>query len=106
MSRNQFKDSRSLQWVMVLKWMVIVGFLLVLGLSYILCKNQTMRLAEEAIQQKVELAKINRINDQIQNNINLLEAPQNLQRRVGINGLISTSELTVIHRDGNWVASR
>lgn len=106
MSRNQFCDSRSLQWTQVLKYVVIAAVALMVGLSFLMAKNQQMRLAEEASQEKKELARINRSNDQLQSNVDLLNSPRNLQHRVLASGLISISEMTVIRRDGNQVASR
>lgn len=84
---------------MVLKCVVIVGFLLALGLSYIMYKNQAMRLADESAQQKRELEKILKRNEQLRLNISYLTAPQELQRRVAANGLVPVGEMLVVRRD-------
>lgn len=99
MSRNQFKHSQSLHWAMVLKCVVIVGFLLALGLSYIMYKNQAMRLADDSAQQQKELVKILKRNEQLRLNISWLTSPQELQRRVASSGLVPVGEMLVVRRD-------
>ncbi|PAW79465.1 MAG: hypothetical protein B9S32_02690 [Verrucomicrobia bacterium Tous-C9LFEB] len=106
MSRNQFRDTRSLQWTQVLKYVVIAAVLLLVGLSFLVAKNQQMRLAEEAAQGRKDLAKIVRSNDQLKSNIDWLNAPRHLQSRISTSGLIPISEMPVIRRDIDQVASR
>lgn len=105
MGRNQFKHSQSLHWAMVLKCVVIVGFLLALGLSYIMYKNQAMKLADEASQQRRDLEKVLKRNEQLRLNIAWLTSPQELQRRVAANGLVPVGEMLVVRRDMGTGAS-
>lgn len=99
MSRNRMKHSQSLHWAMVLKCVVIVGFCLVLGLSYIMYKNQAMKIADETEKQKKELAKILKRNEQLRLNIAWLTSPQELQRRVASSSLVPVGEMLVVRRD-------
>lgn len=99
MGRNRFKHSQSLHWAQVLKFVVIAVFCLALGLSYIMCKNRQMRLADEMERQKKELAKIIERNRQLRLNIAWLTSPQELQRKVASNGLVPVGEMLVIRRD-------
>jgi hypothetical protein len=99
MGRNRFKHSQSLHWAMVLKCIVISGFFLALGLSYVMYKNQVMKIADETEKQKKELARIVKRNEQIKLNISYLTSPQALQTKVAASGLVPVGEMLVIRRD-------
>lgn len=99
MGRNRFKHSQSLHWAMVLKCVVIAGFCLALGLSYVMYKNQVMKIADETEKQKKELARIVKRNDQLRMNIAYATSPQVLQGKVASSGLVPVGELLVLRRD-------
>lgn len=105
MSRNRFKHSQSLHWAQVLKFTVTAGLCLVLGLSYIMCKNLQMRLADDTEGQKRELRKILKRNQDLQYNIAWVSSAQELQRKVAPNGLVPVGELLVVRRDFGTGAS-
>lgn len=99
MSRNRFKDGHSLHWAKVLQYVAGVAVLLIIGLGFLAAKNYQMRLADEALQARKELARINRSNQQLQDNVNCLISPAVLQRRVNDSGMVSVGELAVVRQD-------
>jgi hypothetical protein len=82
MSRNREKNSQSLHWMGVVKWVLIAGMLSVLGLSYMLCKNQNLHLADETHRLERKLASIQRRNEQLTDDLNSMKSPLRLQRRL------------------------
>jgi len=105
MSRNTVRNSHSLQWMVVVKYVLIVALMSVLGLSYILCKNQIMRLAAETAEKEKELQQITERNKQLFADINRLKAPGELQRRVANANLVQIAELDYVRRDSSGGAS-
>ncbi|MEM1057763.1 MAG: hypothetical protein AAGK14_00825 [Verrucomicrobiota bacterium] len=105
MSRNRVKHSQSLQWMVVVKYVLIVGLMSVLGLSYILCKNQIMRLAADTAEKEKELAGLVERNKRLFADINRLKAPRELQRRVREANLVQVVELPHVRRDTGAGAS-
>lgn len=99
MSRNQMKHSQSLHWLKVLKIVVVAGICLALGLSYITYKNQAMKVAQDTLKQKKELARIIERNVQLSDRINMMTSPQALQRRIHGSDLRPVGEMLVIRRD-------
>lgn len=104
-SRNRVKNSQSLQWMVVVKYVLIVGLMSVLGLSYILCKNQIMRIASETAEKERELQRIVERNKQLFADINRLKAPSELQRKVRDKNLVLVVELPHVRRDTGAGAS-
>jgi hypothetical protein len=82
MSRNRMKNSQSLHWMGVMKWVIIAGLLAVLGLSYMLCKNQNLHLAEETHKLQLQLDGIDRRNQQLSSDLNTMRSPERLVRRL------------------------
>ena len=82
MSRNRMKNSQSLHWMGVVKWVLIAGLLSVLGLSYMLCKNQNLHLAEETHRLQVQLDSINKRNAELQMDLNGMKSPRELEKRL------------------------
>jgi hypothetical protein len=82
MSRNRMKDSQSLHWMGVVKWILIAGLLSGLGLSYMLCKNQTLALAEETSRMQKKLAAIEARNKELACDLDTMKSPAFLQRRL------------------------
>ena len=78
MSRNRIKNSQSLHWMGVLKWVLVVGLILVLGLSYMLCKNQNLNLAEETRKLQNELDSIERRNSELALDLERMKSPSAL----------------------------
>ena len=105
MSRNKIKNSKSLHWMMVVKYVLIAGLLCVLGLSYILCKNHILHLAEQVKDQERELAKIEAKNEQYDVVINQLKSPAELQRRIAGRQLVQLVELPLVRMDSGAGAS-
>jgi hypothetical protein len=66
----------------VVKWVLIAGLLSVLGLSYMLCKNQNLHLAEETHRLEMELAGIDQRNHQLGYELDTLKSPLRLQRKL------------------------
>jgi hypothetical protein len=99
MSRNRIRNSQSLHWMAVLKWILMAALLSALALSYILYKNQIVRIAEETRQQERELDRINERNKQLLLDIARLQAPQELQRRVEGRQLVRLTELELVRFD-------
>jgi hypothetical protein len=101
MSRNRYRHTHSMQWATVLKWFVIVGTMAALGMSYVLMKNQILRLASEVRDYESELSNWKKRNGQLGLNINKLTSHVMLQRRVnelGL-GLVKIGELDVVAMD-------
>jgi hypothetical protein len=82
MSRNRMKNSQSLHWMGVVKWVIIAGLLAVLGLSYMLCKNQNLHLAEETHKLQLQLDGIDRRNEQLAGDLDAMKSPQRLVRQL------------------------
>jgi hypothetical protein len=66
----------------VLKWVVILGFLSVLGLSYMFCKNQNLRLADQTQTLRKKLDRIERQNTTLALDLEMLKSPLVLERRL------------------------
>ena len=82
MSRNRVRNSQSLHWMGVVKWVVIAGMLSILGLSYMLCKNQNMHLAQETYRLQLQLNQISKRNSQLSLDLETMRSPLRLQRRL------------------------
>ena len=82
MSRNRMRNSQSLHWMGVLKWVLILGLVSVLGLSYMFCKNQNMRLADETRQLRLKLERIEQHNTALALDLEMLKSPALLKRRL------------------------
>jgi hypothetical protein len=82
MSRNRVKNSQSLHWMGVVKWVLIAGLLSVLGLSYMLCKNQNLHLAEETHRLELQLNAIDQRNKELALDYDSMKSPVRLQRRL------------------------
>jgi hypothetical protein len=82
MSRNRLKNSQSLHWMGVVKWILIVGLLSVLGLSYMLCKNQNMRVADETLRLQHQLSAIQNRNDALAFDLEKMKSQRELERRL------------------------
>ena len=82
MSRNRVKNSQSLHWMGVVKWVLIAGMLSVLGLSYMLCKNQNLHLADETHRLERTLGSIQKRNEQLTYDLDSMKSPLRLQRRL------------------------
>jgi hypothetical protein len=82
MSRNRLKNSQSLHWMGVVKWILIAGLLSVLGLSYMLCKNQNLHLAEETHRLQVQLDAIEKRNEELKMDLNGMKSPRELEKRL------------------------
>jgi hypothetical protein len=76
------RNSQSLHWMGVLKWVVILGFLSVLGLSYMFCKNQNLRLADQTLGLRKKLAAIDRHNTTLALELEMMKSPVVLERRL------------------------
>jgi cell division protein FtsB len=110
MSRNRIKNSQSLHWMGVVKWVIIAGLLAVLGLSYMLCKNQNLHLAEETHRLQLELDGIDRRNEQMANDLASMKSPQRLVRELARNrsSLVRLSEgnFEIISIDNQQIRGR
>jgi hypothetical protein len=82
MSRNRMKNSQSLHWMGVVKWVLIAGLLSVLGLSYMLCKNQNLHLAEETLHLEKQLNGIQKRNAQLTYDLERMKSPVPLEHRL------------------------
>ncbi len=82
MSRNRMKNSQSLHWMGVLKWILIAGLLAGLGLCYMICKNQTLHLAEESRRQQNRLSEIEARNAELQAGLSSMKSLKLLERRL------------------------
>jgi hypothetical protein len=82
MSRNRLKNSQSLHWMGVLKWMLIASLLSMLGLSYMLCKNQNIRLADETHKMQTQFELIQRRNSQLMLDLGTMKSSHELERRL------------------------
>ena len=100
MSRNRVRNSQSLHWMGVIKWVLIAGLLSVLGLSYMLCKNQNLHLAQETY----------RLNHQLAVDLDSMKSPARLARRLALmhSNLVRLSDLgqMVVDMDGQSVRAR
>ena len=85
MSRNRMRNSQSLHWMGVMKWVLILGMGSILGLSYMFCKNQNMRLADETHQLRLKLEGIARHNTALTLDLQMMESPDLLKRRLALN---------------------
>jgi hypothetical protein len=97
MSRNRIKNSQSLHWMGVVKWVLIAGLLAVLGLSYMLCKNQNLHLAEETRRLEVQLDGIEKRNEQLTYDLESMKSPSRLVKRLAQmhSGLVRISDGTL-----------
>jgi hypothetical protein len=66
----------------VMKWVLILGMGSVLGLSYMFCKNQNMRLADETHELRLKLEGIERHNTALNLDLQMMESPNPLKRRL------------------------
>jgi hypothetical protein len=66
----------------VLKWVLILGLGSVLGLSYMFCKNQNMRLADETRHLRLKLDSIERHNTALALDLEMLKSPALLKRHL------------------------
>jgi len=82
MSRNRMRNGQSLHWMGVLKWVLILGLGSVLGLSYMFCKNQNMRLADETRQLRLKLDLIDRHNTALSLDLDMMKNTDRLTRRL------------------------
>jgi hypothetical protein len=82
MSRNRMRNSQSLHWMGVVKWVLIAGMLSVLGLSYMLCKNQNLHLAQETYRLELQLEGIQKRNSQLTYDLETMKSPVRLVRRL------------------------
>ncbi len=101
MSRNRMKNSQSLHWMGVLKWILIIGLMSVLGLSYMLCKNKNLHVAQEASDLKKQLGIIQNRNTQLELDLARMKSPDELKRRLVQmhSTLVWVGNLTVIPMD-------
>jgi hypothetical protein len=100
MSRNRIRNSQSLHWMGVVKWVLIAGMLSVLGLSYMLCKNQNLRLADETHRLERTLTSIQMRNEQLTLDLDSMKSPLRLQRRLAQMGstLVRLSDMGQVVR--------
>ncbi len=82
MSRNRMRNSQSRHWMGVMKWVLILGMGSILGLSYMFCKNQNMRLADETHQLRLKLEAIERHNTALALDLEMMKSPALLKRRL------------------------
>jgi hypothetical protein len=82
MSRNRMRNSQSLHWMGVVKWVLIAGLLSLLGLSYMLCKNQNLHLAQETYRLQIQLEGVQKRNAQLTDDLYIMKSPLRLQRRL------------------------
>ncbi len=82
MSRNRMKNSQSLHWMGVVKWILIVGLMSILGLSYMLCKNQNMHVAEETHRLQLQLDAIENRNASLAFDLEKMKSSRELERRL------------------------
>ena|SRR5579871_4464595 len=82
MNRNRMRNSQSLHWMGVLKWVLILGFGSVLGLSYMFCKNQNLRLANETFVLRKKLASIEQHNTSLRLDLDRMKNQDFLKRRL------------------------
>jgi hypothetical protein len=85
MSRNRLKNSQSLHWMGVVKWVLILGLVSVLGLSYMFCKNQNLRLAEQRLKLVRTLNSLEQRNTARWLDLEMMKAPAQLTRRLAAN---------------------
>ena len=82
MSRNRMRNSQSLHWMGVVKWILIAGLLSGLGLSYMLCKNQNLHLAEQARLAQKNLDAIEARNAELFADLQSMKSSNALKRRL------------------------
>jgi hypothetical protein len=110
MSRNRVKNSQSLHWMGVVKWVLIAGLLSMLGLSYMLCKNQNLHLAEETHRLELQLNAIDQRNKELTLDYDTMKSPVRLQRRLAQMGStlvrLSDGTLPFFHMDDQGTRMR
>lgn len=103
MSRNRMKNSQSLHWMGVVKWILIVGLMSVLGLSYMLCKNQNLHVAEETHRLQLQLDAIQNRNAGLAFDLEKMKSQRELERRLvqmrSTLVRLDDMRLTVVRRD-------
>ena len=82
MSRNRMRNSQSLHWMGVVKWVLILGLGSVLGLSYMFCKNQNLRLADETHRLQLKYEGIEQHNRALALDIDMMQSPERLKMRL------------------------
>ena len=82
MSRNRMKNSQSLHWMGVVKWILIAGLLAGLGLSYMICKNQNLHLADERLRVQKHLDAIESRNAELAADLQSMKSMKLLERRL------------------------
>ena len=82
MSRNRMKNSQSLHWMGVVKWILIAGLLAGLGLSYMICKNQNLHLADERLRVQKHLDAIESRNAELVADLQSMKSLKLLERRL------------------------
>jgi hypothetical protein len=104
------KNSQSLHWMGVVKWVLIAGLLSILGLSYMLCKNQNLHLADETHRLQLQLDGVQKRNDQLTYDLDSMKAPQRLVRRLAQmhSGLVRLSDggLDIVSIDSQEIRAR
>jgi Tfp pilus assembly protein PilO len=76
------RNSQSLHWMGVVKWVLILGLASVLGLSYMFCKNQNMRLADETHELRLKLDRIEQHNRALSLDLEIMKSPAQMKRRL------------------------
>jgi hypothetical protein len=66
----------------VMKWVLILGMGSILGLSYMFCKNQNMRLADDTQKLRLQLEAIERRNTALELDLEGMKSPDLLKRRL------------------------
>ncbi len=84
MSRNRMKNSQSLHLMGVIKWILIAGLLAGLGLCYVLCKNNNLKLAQDASQLRDNLASIKARNASLEADLRRMKSPLRLERELAM----------------------
>jgi hypothetical protein len=97
------KNSQSLHWMGVVKWILIVGLMSVLGLSYMLCKNQNLHIAEETHRLQIQLDAVQNRNAGLAFDLEKMKSSRELERRLVQmhSALVRLDDmrLTVVRRD-------
>lgn len=97
MSRNRMRNSQSLHWMGVLRWVLIAGLFSVLGLSYMVCKNQNLHLAEETHKLQLQLDAIRARNNELSLDLEAMKSQKDLERRLAImrSSLVPLTDLRI-----------
>jgi hypothetical protein len=82
MSRNRMRNSQSLHWMGVVKWILIAGLLAGLGLSYMICKNQNLHLADVKLRAQKQLDAIVARNAVLAADLDNMKSFKLLERRL------------------------